>query len=252
LGIERQVAHLYLSPVLRAGLLVAALLALLLVAPASDARRAPTSDEKKELADAASLDPACTSGFISTVDRRFGSVVGIRRAGCGVITGTFAVRRTTVGFEVVGAVPVEIGAACPKNVPRAAALDLQLCRPAKTYLLCRPANSSTTDGDRVLSEKPSRCSTLGPGDTRLEGVNLAKLKWRGWGGKSARSRGISRGFSKPFKRTTIRVRAYRLRRCPAGDLIYTRLATRVRGKSQTFGFPASCTDSGVNDPGSLN
>ena len=194
------------------------------------------------MAEAGGFATSCASALVSTADRRFGSVVSNRKAGCPVATGLFAVRRTIVGWEVINVVPLDIPAKCPSKVPSAAARDLQLCRAARTFLLCRPAKSATTAGPRLLASKPRSCSTLGPGDTRTEGINLAKLKWRGWKGKSARASGISRGFDKPFSHTRVRVRAYRLRRCPTGDLIYTRLATRSKGRSRTFGFPASCSD----------
>jgi hypothetical protein len=235
--------------VLRGGLTLTAIAALLLVAPASEARRAPTSAEQKEIAEAAGLATSCATAFVSTVDPRFGSVISNRKSGCPAANAIFAVRRTPSGFEVVNSVRTEVPATCPSKVPRSPGRDLQLCRAARTYLLCRPVKSATTDGPRVLSDKPSRCSTLGPGDTRVEGVNLAKLKWRGWGSKSARSSGVSRGFHKPFSHTPIRVRAYRLRRCSTGDSIYTRLKTSSKGKTRTFGFPASCSDQGIGDEG---
>lgn len=88
------------------------------------------------------------------------------------------------------------------------------------------ANKRSTAYKRVF--RPRRCKRLSSGGGfGPRAVNLARLKWSGWNGSVARARGIERSFHKPYAKTRVRVRAYRVR-VACGRRVYTRLQTRSR------------------------
>lgn len=108
----------------------------------------------------------------------------------------------------------------------------------KTYLLCLPRGATR----REVRSKPRSCTTLGPEDSFAESVALAGLRWRGWGDRVARARGIERGFHLPRTRIPVRVSVWRLRKVCGGDRLYTRLRATSRYGSTTVRLPARCGD----------
>jgi hypothetical protein len=95
---------------------------------------------------------------------------------------------------------------------------------AETHLLC-------LNGDGISEyrrkDRPKQCTIFGQGGIFAGGVNLKKLKWRGWGHKRARANGIECGFHLPCQNIKAKVRVWRPReRC--GKRVYTRLRARTR------------------------
>jgi len=109
---------------------------------------------------------------------------------------------------------------------------------ANTYLLCLPKGAPR----REVRSKPRSCTTLGPQDSFAESVALARLRWRGWGGRVARARGIERGFHLPRTSIPVRVTAWRRRKVCGDDYLYTRLRATSRYGSTTVRLPARCGD----------
>jgi hypothetical protein len=88
---------------------------------------------------------------------------------------------------------------------------------------------ATKDGSEYVPKTaPRRCTVFGPGGTFGGGVNLVNLRWQGWGGASARAKGVERGFHLPFSRIRASVTAYRRKRDCTGRLAYTRLRARSK------------------------
>jgi hypothetical protein len=101
---------------------------------------------------------------------------------------------------------------------------------AKTHLLCLNGDGS----EYRRKERPKQCAIYGQGGIFAGGVNLKKLKWKAWGHKRAKAKGIECGFHLPCADIKAKVRAWRPReRC--GHRVYTRLKATTR-------FGHSCAD----------
>jgi hypothetical protein len=109
---------------------------------------------------------------------------------------------------------------------------------ARTLILCKASGTFK----RVGRVHPRTCTTLGPLDSFCCAFNLRKLRWKHWGQSTATARGIERGFHLPLANTKVRVRAFRRRRAPCGDLVYTRVRATSRHGSFTQRFPRVCRD----------
>ncbi len=60
----------------------------------------------------------------------------------------------------------------------------------------------------VLKRHPKACAVFGPGGSFAQGVNLAGLRWRHWGGRRPTATGFSLGFHQPFAHQRVSVRVY--------------------------------------------
>lgn len=109
---------------------------------------------------------------------------------------------------------------------------------ANTFLLCLPSGESS----RVTKRKPSSCTTLGPDDSFAGALNLAKLKWKGWGKATATATGIERGFRSPASNIKVRVTASRPRANDCGGYTYTRIKSTSRYGTTKQSLPATCSD----------
>jgi hypothetical protein len=112
-----------------------------------------------------------------------------------------------------------------------AAFVLLVAAAAATSIVVVGARSSTTvaivcndsTGKPVARVAPSRCEVLPPQASFSQGVNLAVLKWRSWGGSSATGTGFELGFHLPFAHVSVAVVAYRIIECRNGTRLYSRL-----------------------------
>jgi hypothetical protein len=75
---------------------------------------------------------------------------------------------------------------------------------------------------------PTKCTILPPSASFAQGLNLARLRWRGWGGGSATGTGFERGFHLPLSNEPVAVVAYRIVVCPNGRRLYTRFRASSR------------------------
>jgi hypothetical protein len=98
----------------------------------------------------------------------------------------------------------------------------------KIRLICLDRDGS----EYRRKEQPSQCAILGKGGIFAGGVNLKRLKWRGWGHARAKATGIECGFHLPCEDIRAEVQAWRPReRC--GKVVYTRFkATSKYGSSR--------------------
>jgi hypothetical protein len=91
----------------------------------------------------------------------------------------------------------------------------------------------------VVKAKPGKCAAFGPNEIFGGGVNLIRLRWRGWGTARASARGIECGFHLPCSRIKVKVVAFAPVTSCTGQLVYS----RIRAKSR-FGHsvvpPRSC------------
>jgi hypothetical protein len=97
---------------------------------------------------------------------------------------------------------------------------------ASSYILCQPHAGRL--GNRVAKVAPRRCDTLGAREPLAAGANLARLRWRGWGGATAAATGIELGYHLPFSKIPVTVTASQRRRDCRGNQVYSRLAARSR------------------------
>lgn len=202
------------------------------------ASRPATPAERAELAAAFGLAPECINATISTVDSQWAFFFPTNIPSCPAADGYVVLRHEVTGWQVqYEGSNIE---ACPAGpVPTPVARDLGLCRKPRTHIMCWPGGRNA---ERKLRRHPARCISLGPGQGFAQAVNLAQLRWRGWGRRVARARGIERGFHRPLAHIPVRVKAYRRRRCPFGDFIYTRLRAQSRFGALVVRYPADCSD----------
>jgi hypothetical protein len=86
----------------------------------------------------------------------------------------------------------------------------------------------------VVRVAPAKCTILPPRASFAQGLNLARLRWRGWGGRSATGTGFERGFHLPLSNVPVAVVAYRIVVCPNGRRLYTRFrASSMFGTTNT-------------------
>jgi hypothetical protein len=109
---------------------------------------------------------------------------------------------------------------------------------ARTLILCKASGTF----NRVGRVHPRTCTTLGPRDAFCCAFNLRKLRWSHWGHSTATARGVERGFHLPLANIKVRVRAFRRRRAPCGDWVYTRVKATSRQGSFAQKFPRVCGD----------
>jgi hypothetical protein len=109
---------------------------------------------------------------------------------------------------------------------------------ARTLILCKASGTFK----RVGRAHPGTCTTLGPRDAFCCAFNLHGLRWSHWGHTTATARGIERGFHLPLANIKVRVHAFRRRRAPCGDRVYTRVRATSRFGSFTQRFPRVCRD----------
>jgi hypothetical protein len=84
----------------------------------------------------------------------------------------------------------------------------------------------------ILSRKPARCDIFGPNGSFGGGVALKSLKWKHWGRKTATATGIECGFKADCVNVSVKVKAYRLRKC-GSKRSYTRVKTTSKFGSTT-------------------
>jgi len=125
---------------------------------------------------------------------------------------------------------------CPAKAPPGVGADLGLCKQRRTYLLC--ANARATSRHRAF--EPRTCNTLGRRQPFADAVNLAKLRWSGWGKATATARGVDRGFRKKDKDVAVTVRASGRAVGCRGDWIYTRLRVHSRYGNDYVRQPTGC------------
>jgi hypothetical protein len=128
---------------------------------------------------------------------------------------------------------------CPEGVPAPVASDLGFCKPQRGYMVC--ANKRATAIHREF-DKPRTCNTLRPRQPFAQAVNLAHLKWTGWGKSVAKARGIDRGFRKKDRDTAVTVRASGRRVGCQGDWIYTELRVHSKYGTDVVYQPSICPD----------
>ena len=121
-----------------------------------------------------------------------------------------------------------------EGIPNAVGRDLRVCGARPAYVRC--GNGRTLR----RRSRPRNCNTLRPRQPFAAAVNLARLRWSGWGRPAATARGIERGFHRPLRRIPVRVRAYRLREGCGGALVYTRLRVSSRYGRITVRQAAGC------------
>jgi hypothetical protein len=110
---------------------------------------------------------------------------------------------------------------------------------AKTGILCA---KKAGDTKRVFVSKPEGCVSLGPRDSFSQAVWLRNIKWSRWGKKTAYGSATERGYREKAQSIPVKLRAFRLRTCPNGDKIYTRLNARSSIGTTQVRFTASCHD----------
>jgi hypothetical protein len=105
-------------------------------------------------------------------------------------------------------------------------------------------NRTTGDNEEVVPRRvPSRCLTLD--GSFADSVNLANVRWRGWGGSTAKASGVELGFYLPYAHIPVRIKVWRPRRdeCGSNLMLYTRVRATSRYGSGTVS-PETCSESG--------
>ncbi len=121
---------------------------------------------------------------------------------------------------------------CDSGIPPAVTTDLYgtgcvAASPLPVRIPCDDLASGLVVAERA----PTQCTILHKGASYSEGVNLADLRWSGWGNQVATARGVERGFHIPYSRIPVTIRAFRLVRDPCGGP--RRFYTRVTATSST-------------------
>jgi hypothetical protein len=98
---------------------------------------------------------------------------------------------------------------------------------SKTRILCLNKAGTKT----FFRKRPRTCAHFGPGGAFAGGVFLTKLRWKGFGRRTATARGRECGFHEPCENVKVSVKAYRLRKGCRNTRVYTRL--RVHSKFGT-------------------
>ena len=190
-----------LGVVRRLGVLVA--LCFVVVCGVASASRPATEAERVAVADGLGVPDDCAAVTMSTVDGTWARLA--RKAGatgCENLDDAVHVMHLD-GLDWSQAAYLDSQFDCPANAPPGVGADLGLCKQRGAYLLC--ANPRATARHRAF--KPRTCNTLGPKQPFADAVNLAKLRWSGWGKATATARGVDRGFRKKAKAVAVTVRA---------------------------------------------
>src|SRR4051794_28258976 len=112
-------------------------------------------------------------------------------------------------FVAVSAIAVMFALAAP---------SLTNAARAKYRIAC---NRTTGDNEEVVPRRaPRRCLILD--GSFAESVNLADIRWRGWGGSTAKASGVELGFHVPYAHIPVRIKAWRPRRdqCGSNAMLY--------------------------------
>lgn len=203
------------------------------------ARRAPTPQERSDIAADIGVPAECSNIRVSTVNSSWASFTSPYSTGCAIGDGFAILRHEPQGWVRVWENTVDDFGACP-GVPDRVAVDLGYCRAARTYILCDRSRGHV--GPRVPIVKPSRCDTLGPQSSFGDSANLVGLRWARWGAAVAYGRGFERGYHLPLEHIPVTIKAYgrrQSRNTCEGDFVYTRLRLHSRYGTLIVRFPAS-------------
>jgi hypothetical protein len=217
-------------------LLVLVALSFAVVCGVASASRPATGPERIAVADGLGVPDDCVVVTVSTVDgtwARLGRKDSV--ADCENLDDAVHVMHFD-GLNWAQAASLDSRFDCPADAPPGVGADLGLCKRRGTYLLC--ANARATARHRAF--KPRRCNTLGPHQPFASAVNLAKLRWSGWGKTTATARGVDRGFRKNDKDVAVTVRASGRAVGCRGDWVYTRLRVHSRYGNDYVQQPTGC------------
>jgi hypothetical protein len=215
---------------------LALLFFVLLVGTASAARPA-TVEEASAIAGV--LDGAsgeCKHVTISTADGTWALAVDKDVEGCDYVLGFLHVMHVADG-EWTQFAQLDYPTGCPADVPPAVASDLGFCKAQRGYMAC--ANQHATALHREF-DRPRTCNTLGPHQPFAHAVNLAKLRWSGWGKATATAHGVDRGFHKHDRDVAVTVRASGRTTGCKGDWVYTILKVHSRYGTTSVLQPTDC------------
>jgi hypothetical protein len=214
---------------------VLVVVAFVCVVARASAARVATDAERIAIADALAVPEDCASVRVSTVDGSFALLRRRDASGCdeAVGAGFFVFQSGAAGWTQVSHGTDEFA---PCAISEPVGRDLGICKQRRVYVLC--ANRRATARHR--SFKPRRCNTLGPRQPFAAAVNLARLRWTGWGAEVATARGVELGFRLREADIPVRVRAYGRRLGCRGDWVYTRLRVSSRYGRTVVRLPTRC------------
>ena len=106
---------------------------------------------------------------------------------------------------------------------------------ARTFLLCSRAAGKPA---RNLV-RPPVCSTVGPNESLAEGITIQELRWRSWGGRTARARGIVAPKTNDRRKVRVKLSGRTSAKC-RGSYWYTRMRLTGGNLDQTLYFPRGC------------
>ncbi len=129
---------------------------------------------------------------------------------------------------IVMVVAVTAGAAGGPRVP-----GVRSPRGHVAVIPCLDARGART----LLKRHPTACAVFGPGGSFAQGVNLAGLRWRHWGGRRPTATGYSLGFHQPFAHQRVSVRVYARSKLSCG-VLYQLLSVRAgHGRARVITLP---------------
>jgi len=202
-------------PRLAAALALATILALAATTSALGSRPA-TSAEQDEAALLGGAPAACFDVTVSTADTDWLDFQSTRADGCPQADRTVIAHR--VGGKLTEIRDAPIFGVCPvKAVPDEVALDLDLCvEPSEKVYLARPVSKQTT----VYSVEP-------PKVWARNSAYYKKLKWKGWGSRTATARGRLDYYTgkHPFH-ADVRLTVSRIDICGTNKRTYTEITMR--------------------------
>jgi hypothetical protein len=218
----------------RVGVLVA--LCFVALCGVASASRPATEPERIAVADGLGVPDDCAVVTMSTVDGTWARLARKDGAsGCDNLDDAVHVMHFD-GMNWNQASYLDSQFDCPKEAPAGVGADLGLCKQRGAYLLC--ANRRATARHRVF--KPRTCNTLGPKQPLADAVNLAQLRWTGWGKATATARGVDRGLRKKSRTVNVTVRASGRAVGCRGDWVYTRLRVHSRYGNDYVTLPITC------------
>jgi hypothetical protein len=202
---------------------------------AASASRPATEAERVAVADGLSVPDDCATVTMSTVDGNWARLARKGSAACeNLDAGIHVMQFDGMNWTQAAALNSRFG--CPATAPPGVGRDLGLCKQRRAYLLC--ANARATARHRAF--EPRTCNTLGPRQPFADAVNLAKLRWNGWGKATATARGVDRGFRKHARNVAVTVRASGRAVGCRGDWVYTRLRVHSRYGNDYVRQPTGC------------
>jgi hypothetical protein len=221
---------------------VAFLTLLLFALLAGVASAARSASVEEAAAVAAGLDGArgeCGDVTMSTVDGTWALALAKDVEGCefDIVSDKLHVMHLAAGGAWTEFAELDFPTGCPEGAPPAVAADLGFCKKQRGYMVC--ANRRATAIHREF-DRPRTCNTLRPHQPFADAVNLAKLRWSGWGKATATARGIDRGFRKKDRDTAVTVRASGRTVGCKGDWVYTILRVHSRYGTDVVLQPTAC------------